>query len=201
MSGLRPFVLALLALPLAACISLFPKSEPAQLYRFEISAPAAPAPGPRATLMKTVTEFQRAAAGDRILTVGANGEASYIAGSRWVSPASILLDEQVQAAFRGSQRMRLVARGEMARADYALRLDVVRFETRYDHGPKAAPQVVVELRAVISRLSDHAVLGEHPFTASVRAADNRVGAIVPAYSTAVSAVLSELVAWTDTTGP
>lgn len=198
--GLRSLSLTLLALPLAACVSLLPRSEPAQLYRFEIADPApSVGNGSRATVLKMTTGFQRAAAGDGILTTGAGGEAAYIAGARWVSPASVMFDEQLEKAFHGAGRLRLVGRGEMARADYVLRVEVSRFEARYDKGPRGAPLVVVEVRAVLTSQADRKVLDDRLFTASVRAADNRVSAIVPAYDAAVTTTLGDLVAWADAT--
>ncbi|MFZ5669154.1 MAG: ABC-type transport auxiliary lipoprotein family protein [Pseudomonadota bacterium] len=191
-------VLALAAVALSGCVTVFPKSDPVQLYRFQ-AAPArqaAPA-GPMFGVLRLTTGFPRASAGDRILTVSAGGEAAYIAGARWVSPASVMFDEQVAAAFQGAGRARLIGRGEVIRADYALKLDVLAFETRYDRGPRAAPEVVIRVRALLTRNRDRAVMGDQVFAAAVRATDNRLGAIVPAHDQALSGVLGELVAWVD----
>lgn len=192
-------LLALAAVALSGCVSLFPKSEPVQLYRFQAapSRQAAPA-GPMFGVLQLATGFPRAAAGDRILTVGTGGEAAYVAGARWVSPAAILFDEQVAAAFQGAGRARLIGRGEVVKADYSLKLDVLAFETRYDQGPKAAPRVVVQVRGLLTRNRDRAVMGEQVFVADVRAADNRMSAIVPAYDRALAGVLGEIVAWVNT---
>lgn len=190
--------LAVAAVGLSGCISLFPKSEPAQLYRIDtqISPQAAPTGQPFGILRLT-TAFPRASAGDRILTIGSGGEAAYIAGARWVSPAQVMFDEQVAQAFQGAGRARLISRGEVVKADYALKLDVHTFETRYDNGPKAAPVIVVAVRGVITRTEDRALVGDRVFTANIRAGDNRVSAIVPAYDKAVEDVLTELVGWVN----
>lgn len=193
--------LALAAIALSGCISLFPKSEPVQLYRFEASPPApASAPGRPFGVMRLATGFPRASGGDRILTVNTGGEAAYIAGARWVSPASVLFDEQVGAAFQGGGRARLIGRGEVIRADLSLKLDVLAFETLYDRGPKAAPVVVVTVRGVMTLNRDRSLIGDRIFTARVRAGDNRVGAIVPAYNQALSQVLGELLGWVNAQG-
>lgn len=193
--------LALAAIALSGCISLFPKSEPAQLYRFTASMPSQTfAPGTAFGVMRLVTGFPRASAGDRILTMNSAGEAAYIAGARWVSPASVLFDEQVSAAFHNGGRARLISRGEVVRADVALKLDVLTFETVYDQGPKAAPQVVITVRGVMTRNRDRSLIGERAFTARIRAGENRVGAIVPAYNQALSQVLGEVVGWVNAEG-
>lgn len=197
--------LALAAIALSGCISLFPKAEPAQLYRFEARPPAQTASAaPVFGVLRLGTSFPRASAGDRILTVNDRGEAAYIAGARWVSPASVLFDEQVARAFQGGGPARLIGRGEVIKADFSLKLDVQTFEVRYDRGPKAAPEIVVTVRGVITRNRDRALVGEQVFNARVRAGENRVGAIVPAFNAALTQVLGEIAGWVnavDTTGP
>ena len=210
-AALRSLSVAVAALALSGCISLFPKADPSGLYRFGHAAPPAvastsgSATGGAATektfgVFKTPTVFTRAAMGDRILTV-TNGEAAYIAGARWVSPAVVLFDESVARAFEAeSNPARLVTRGETAKAAMALRLEVRSFETDYVDGPKAAPEVLVEIRAVMTRSGDRALLGDKVFQTRVKASDNRVGAIVQAYDQANSQVLTEVIAWVGEAG-
>lgn len=188
---------------LSGCISVFPKAKPASLYRFgeaEVSVPKGP-PGAMFGVLKTTSAFTRAAAGDRILT-STNGEVAYIAGARWVSPAFVLFEEAVARAFENDPgRARLIGRGEVAKADLMLRLEVRAFEADYNNGPKAAPEVVVRVRAVLNRSQDRALVGDQMFEAKVKAADNRVSAIVAAFDQATAKVLSDVVAWVNAAGP
>jgi cholesterol transport system auxiliary component len=191
-----------LSLSLGGCISLFPKDKPAGLYRFghEAAASSAPAVEKSFGVFKTPTVFTRAAMSDRLLSV-TNGEAAYIGDARWVSPAVVLFDEAVARAFEAdNSRARLVTRGEMAKASVALRLEVRSFETDYVDGPKTAPEVLVEIRAVITRSNDRALLGDKVFVARVKTSENRLAAIVPAYDKATGQVLSEIVTWVSETG-
>jgi cholesterol transport system auxiliary component len=187
------------ALALSGCISLLPKSKPAQLYRFgpspAVSAAPRAAPGANAVaVFRSNGTFQQEAADDRILTI-AGGKAAYIAESRWVGPASVLFDQAVAEAFDASP-VRLIARGQQGRFAYALRLDVRNFEARYDAGPDAAPTVVVRVHAALNR-ADQSIVGEQMFEAKATAADNRVGAIVAAYNAALGEVLGKIVGWTQ----
>lgn len=189
---------AALALSLGGCITLLPKSAPAQLYRFGVPTPAAtgqPSSVGAISVFRANGAFVREAAGDRILTV--TGErAAYIADARWVAPAEVLFDEAVSNAFESQPgRVRLVGRGGPNRADVALRLDVRDFETRYGEG--AAPVVHVRIRAVLVRGQDHAQAVEQIFEAQAPADQNRVTAIVAAYNQALGKVLGEVVAWTN----
>ena len=200
--ALRSLGLAAVALALTGCISLFPKTNPSGLYRFgHDTAATSTTPTEKSFgVFKTPTVFTRAAASDRLLSV-TSGEAAYIADARWVSPAIVLFDEAVARAFEAdTSSARLVTRGETAKAVMALRLEVRSFEVDYLDGPKAPPEVLVEIRAVMTRNNDRALLGDKVFVARVKAADNRLSAIVPAYDQANGQVLSEIVAWVSEAG-
>jgi cholesterol transport system auxiliary component len=195
---LRLAAMGACAAALSGCITLLPKSKPAELYRFgQTPAAAAPVPTGAVGVYRTIGTFQGEAAGDRLLTI-TGGRAAYVADSRWVNPAAVLFDEAVEHAYDAAPgHVRLIARGEQGKAAYALRLDVRNFETRYDQGEKAAPQVVVSVRAALSR-ADQTNVGDQVFEAHVRASDNRVGAIVAAYDKALAEVLGKIVGWTNT---
>jgi cholesterol transport system auxiliary component len=198
-----PLILAAIAcLALGGCISLFPKSKPAQLYRFDgeplQAATAMPAASAK-VIARGNLRFETAASTDRILTVTGR-DTAYIAGSRWVSPAPVLFEESLIRAFEAGGGVRLAEGGSAIRPAAVLNLDVQTFETRYDQGEKAAPQVVVQVRAQLVRASDRAVIAEQLFTSAQRADDNRVGPIVQAYDAAVADVLGKLVSWTAQQG-
>jgi len=179
--ALRSLGVAAAAVSLSACISLLPEDKPAKLYRFAGGG------------------FVQAAANDRILTVNGS-QASYIAESRWVSPAQVLFGEALTRAFDANTGgARLLGRGELGKADYSLRVEVTRFEAVYDQGAKAAPNVVVAVRTTLVN-SDRTLAGTKQIETQVRARDNRVGAIVGAFDEAVGQTLGELVAWTNARG-
>ena len=205
MSASRPARLLLAAiacLALGGCISVFPKAKPAQLYRFggEPAQADAVLPPPGAPVVaRGNLRFQSAASTDRILTV-TGADTAYIAGARWVSPAPVLFEESLIRAFQTGAGPRLAEGGSTLRATEVLNLDVETFETRYDQGAAAAPEVVVQLRAQLLRATDRSVVAEQLFTGSQRASDNRVGPIVAAYDAAVHDVLGKLAGWTARQG-
>jgi cholesterol transport system auxiliary component len=189
----------LAALALSGCVSLLPKQKPALLYRFGANPPAAaeaaePASAAKVSVLRVGGLFQREAAGDRILTV-TETRVAYIARARWAAPAEVLFDEAVLRAFdTAGGRARLVSRGEPTRADYALRLDVRNFETRYSG---EVPTVVVQVRATLLATRSAGQPQEKTFEGRAPASDNRVGAIVSAYDKAVGEVLKDLVVWVN----
>lgn len=195
--------LAALTLGLSGCISVFPKTEPSGMYRFGTTAPAVSKgpPGAMFGVLKAPTVFTRPSAGDRILTTSPGGEAAYVAGARWIAPASVQFDEALSRAFDADPgRARLIGRGEVAKAQMVLRLEVRTFEAAYVNGPKAPPEVIVQVRGVISRTGDRALVGDQVFEAKVKAADNRVGPIVAAFDEANAKVIGDLVDWINAAG-
>jgi cholesterol transport system auxiliary component len=188
---------AAVAVALSGCISLFPKSKPAQLYRFDYAKTAeAPTP-PGSTLvgiLKLNSSFTKAATGDRILTVTGGSDVAYIAEARWASPASVLFDEAVDRAFLANPKVRLINRGEVGKADYVMKLDVTRFEVDYA-APKATPEVLVSVTAALTRSGDRTLVSEQTFTRKVRAGGDRQAPIVGAFGTATEGVLDDVVGW------
>ena len=189
------------AIVLSGCVTLLPKTKPVDLYRFGETGAAVSASAPTGTVgvFRASSLFQREAGGDQLVTITA-GKVAYLAETRWVSPAAVLWDAAVLSAFDADPgRARLISRGEAGKIDHVLRLDVRNFETRYDNGPKAAPTVVVRVRASLTSGSNRTLSGERIFEAQITAADNRVSEIIPAYDRAVAGVLKDIVAWTNAT--
>lgn len=189
------------ALTLAGCITLLPDTQPAQLYRFtpDVALPAtAPVPSAdRTPLIRAGGNFHPAAAGDRILTAD-GAEAAYLANARWTQSASVLFDQALVAAFASSSGpARLITPGELGRPVFGLRVDVSRFEADYDQGPRAAPEVRVDLHVVVTRLRDQKVVREQSFSVARRASENRGGAIAEAFRDAATEALQAIIRTAD----
>ncbi|MBX7248158.1 MAG: ABC-type transport auxiliary lipoprotein family protein [Caulobacteraceae bacterium] len=193
----KAFTAGLAALTLTGCISLFPKQEPARLYRFG-SVPAqagAHAPGSVNVAVAPV-DFNAAAAGDRLLTV-TGSEVAYIASARWATPARIQFADALAAAFDGASNVSIAGRRELRSASALLEVNVTSFEVRYLQGQGAAPTAVVGLNATLVKLPERTIIARRTFVQQQPASENRVSAIVAALDGANSAALGELVAWTD----
>lgn len=200
---IRVFLLITTTSLLAGCISLFPDSEPAQLYRFGTTEPQVQetaSAGPAFNVFLGQTGFESAAAGDRILTVTGT-QAAYIKGARWVTSSEDLFDSALQNAFDANPGpARLIGSGDIASAEYMLKLNVRTFEARYSGGEASAPTIVVEVRATLARTEDRTVVAQQGFKASIAASENRVGAIAQSFDQAVAQVLGNLVSWVNSRG-
>lgn len=188
------------ALLLSGCITLLPDSKPTQLYRFTPDPQASATPSPtegRYAVVRAGGNFHPAAAGDRILTSD-GAEAAYLANARWTQAAAVLFDQALVRAFATSSGpARLITPGELGRPAFGLRVDVSRFEAAYDRGPRAAPEIRVDLHLVLTRLKDQTVVQEQTFAFSRRATENRGEAIAEAFSEAVEEALETIVRTTD----
>jgi cholesterol transport system auxiliary component len=197
--------LALTAASLGGCISLLPKEKPVQLYRFEAkpgaaSAAAAPPAAGGFTVRRTPVSFERAAAGDRILTIEGD-QAAFISSARWVTAAPVLFEAALGRAFQGhAGPAHLRDPGEPGPSDYMLKLDVRTFEVRYDRGRGEAPTVDVEIYAALAARRSTGPDATHIFQAQAPAASNSVHAITEAFDQALGKTLGELTAWVDAKG-
>lgn len=196
-SLIRPVVATVVLIGLSAC-ALLSTPEAVQTYRFGGMLPSSPAAAVASPVQVTLrrVEFPQAVEGDRLLGVTGT-ETAYIAGARWVSPASDLYMESIENAFAAqATRVRLIGARELTRSQRSLDIDIRSFEARYD-APGMAPTIVVTARARLLTLPERTVTAEQVFTVEQPAGENRVSAIVAAFDAATRDLNSQIVAWTD----
>lgn len=196
-SLIRPIVATVAMMALSAC-ALLSTPDPVQTYRFGgVSAsPAASAIASPIQVTLRRVEFPEAVEGDKLLGVTGT-ETAYIAGARWVSPASDLYMESIEDAFAAqATRVRLIGPRELTRGQRSLDIDVRAFEARYD-APGLAPTIVVTARARLLALPERTVAAERVFTIEQPASANRVSSIVEAFDLATRDLNTQIVAWTD----
>lgn len=196
LSVLAPASLVLAALALGGCVSLFPQAKPVQLYELspEMGQGSASAPTKTVNVRLASVEFEQAAAGDQLLTVK-DGQAAYIAGARWVSPARTLFDEDLERAFAAhAGPARLVAHGDASNTPLSLSVGVETFRVELEDNN---PSIQIVLRARLIRYPDRTIVLDRRIAVERKAGANRVTAIVKAYNAALGAALAELVEATD----
>ena len=196
-SLIRPLAATVATMALSAC-ALLSTPDPVQTYRFggaPVATSAAAVASPVQVTLRRV-EFPEAVEGDKLLGVTGT-EAAYIAGARWVSPASDLYMESIENAFAAqATRVRLIGARELTRGQRSLDIDIRAFEARYD-APGATPTIVVTARARMLVLPERTVSAERVFTVEQPATANRVSSIVEAFDLATRDLNTQIVAWTD----
>jgi cholesterol transport system auxiliary component len=192
---------AAILLLLAGCGGLLGGGERADLYRFGAAAPpteatfvpvAAPSMERPALVLFVGANFERAIAGDRILTV-TGAQAGYVAEARWVSPAADLFDAAARQALETRMTSaRVVRLRGSPMPDYALGIDVRRFEADYAAGPEAPPDIVLEARARLLRWTDRSIVAEWPVSVRQPAAQNRMPSLVDAFDRATAEAVTRI---------
>jgi cholesterol transport system auxiliary component len=188
----------LLAVLASGCVTLLPKAQPAQLYRFGVPTPA----GAQATqqtgalgVRLSDVALPAASGGNDILTLRGD-EAAYVKDARWVSSATSLFAAATADVFAAKPGpTRLLAEGETGQAAYGLRLDVRRFEIEYGAGP--SPNVVIEVYASLAHASGPASETGYLFRVTTPADEDRMDAIVKAFDKATDTVLVQIVDWVN----
>ena len=186
---------AVAALSLSGC-ALLSSPDPVQLYRFgDAGGTLTTAAASPVQVKLRSLELPQAASGDRLMGV-TGAEAAYIAGARWVSPASTLYGDALEASFHQSRAVRLIGRRELTPTTRVLDVDVRVFETRYEYAG-GTPTVVITARGRLLRFPERTVVSEQTFEVRQPAGENRVSAIVEAYDMATRDLNTQIVAWTD----
>ncbi|OAB55934.1 hypothetical protein AY599_13675 [Leptolyngbya valderiana BDU 20041] len=188
------------ALISTGCVSLLPESEPDTLYRLagvdldETVSQSAPV-----TVLVDRIAAPRGLAGDRIALL--RGDAiAYMAGAAWISPAPQLVEGAVVDAFYEAAPLIAPARAsDGVSARYELDIELRHFEAEYDQGERAAPLVRTALRARLIDRDNRALVGARTVERTARAAANRQGAIIDAFSRSAGDGARELAVWTQTT--
>ncbi|MDP1914282.1 ABC-type transport auxiliary lipoprotein family protein [Brevundimonas sp.] len=197
-SLIRPIAATVALMALSAC-ALLSSPDPVQTYRFgaiPVSSSAIPVLARPTQVTLRRVEFPEAVEGDKLLGVTGT-ETAYIAGARWVSPASDLYMESIENAFAAqARRVRLIGPRELTRGERSLDIDIRSFEARYD-APGATPTIVITARARLLVLPERTVSAERVFTVEQPAAANRVSSIVEAFDLATRDLNTQIVAWTD----
>ena len=193
-----------LALMLAGCGGLLGGGGSADMYRFG-SLPAAepmalpPGAAQPVTIVYVGANFERAIDGDRILTV-TGSQAGYVADARWIAPASEMFDAAALRAFeQRAPSARIVRLRGSPLPEYAMGIDVRRFEADYSAGAGAPPDIVIEARVRLMRWADRTLVGEWPVVSRETARENRVATIVDAFDRGTATVVARIADLTQET--
>jgi cholesterol transport system auxiliary component len=136
---------------------------------------------------------------DRIAVLYPDRRLDYFADARWSGPLADVLQDLVLQEFHSRANLRTVSSdASVFSSTYWLEIEVTDFQAEYTSAA-AAPTVHAHFLARIGSSGDRRILGQFDASAEQPAADNRLTAIVDAYSRAADAALTEIVAHVDQT--
>ena len=198
--SLRAALLAF-TLVLCGCGGILGGGGSADMYRFGSLPAAAPTEGAiggpldpaRPVLVLYVgSTFEPAIDGDRILTV-TGSQARYVAAARWIAPAPQLFDAAVVRAIeQRAPSARMVRIRGAPLPDYALGVDVRRFEAEYPGAADAPPEIVIETRVRLTRWADRTLIDEWHVVSRESAQENRVTTMVAGFDRGTAIVASRI---------
>ncbi|HZB93819.1 MAG TPA: ABC-type transport auxiliary lipoprotein family protein [Stellaceae bacterium] len=194
----RRLLLAGLAVTPAAC-SLLPTGGPApKLYTLTPVAKFPPGAPVSWQLLVEVPASTAALDSERIALKRSPTTVDYFADAAWTDHAPLLVQELIVQSFEDSGRIAAVARQSLSlSADYILDPELRHFEANYaGAADNAPPEIHVQLDARLVKRPDRAIIANHSFDVTVRAAANSVPAVVDAFNAAFHQVVRPLVEWT-----
>lgn len=190
--------LALLAtgLTLISACTIFPESEPLDVYRL----PAAQAPASRGSLATQqwslrLNKLQASEVLNRptIAVIPQGDVISSYKASRWSDPAPVLLRNRLLDGFQRDGRVTLLSTDDSNfQADLELGGNLQAFQTEYQ-GTQAS--VVVRLDALLVRGYDQRILASRRFEERQPLSDVQVPAVVAGFGQASDRLTAKLVAW------
>jgi len=129
----------------------------------------------------------------------APGELQAYADAQWSDPAPDMLQTTLVQAFEDSGKIASVGRQSTGlHGDFALLLDLRRFESVYDD-PARPPSAVIEVQAKLLA-SGNRVLATRNFQVTVPARSKEVPQVVDAFRGAMTDLTEQMVGWTLSNG-
>jgi cholesterol transport system auxiliary component len=196
---LRALLAVLLPAALAACGGLFPSPPARQLYRPAPSF-AFPAGLPHAAVQLAVATPSAAAGLDtrRIALAMSPVSLDYFAGAEWADSLPLLVRTALVEGFEDSRAVAGVAPSSLgARADFVLVTTIRDFDARYG-APHRAPRIEITLDLKLVALPQRRIVAAGLVRSGAQAAENKVPAIVVAFSAALGRGVDNAVVWTVT---
>lgn len=196
----RPVIVLGISLFVSAC-SGFRSGEVATVtydLRATEAAPTAGAPSAPSRLKAFSLQVLSPVAGpglesDAILLTAPDRRLEHFAASKWAAPIPSMLASLAAETLRN--RGMLAAVHDDASpfpGDYLLRMTIRRFDADYSGGAGAAPAVTVVLDCAVGTRAERKLLATFVVQATVRADDNRMGAVVAAFERATQDAMGKL---------
>jgi cholesterol transport system auxiliary component len=198
--SLRTQLAAVLTLLLCGCGgSLFQtKVAPPSLYLLSTARtpPAADAPRVAVDLAVLRPRVRAGLETDRIAALYPDRRLEYFADARWSGPLDEVIQQLAVQQFHATTNLRNVsADASVFASDYWLEIEVSAFQAEYS-AAAAPPTVHVHFLARLGTSADRHILAVFEANAADAASDNRMSAIVDAYSRAADQALAAVVSGT-----
>lgn len=190
-----PNVAALCLLAMLSGCTIFPPSEPLQVYLLPSQTVAAsPAAGVSWSLRINQPQTSLALNGARIAVRPEGNQISSYAASRWSDPAPRLLRNHLLNAFQNDGRVAaLSSDDDNLQADFSLGGELQAFQSEYRQG---SFNVVLRLQARLIDNRSQRIVASQRFAVSQAVSGSQVPAVVEAFGRASDQLAAQLLNWT-----
>ncbi|UVK98888.1 ABC-type transport auxiliary lipoprotein family protein [Pseudomonas sp. B21-048] len=192
-----PHIALLAGFALVASCSIFPKTEPSDVYRLpsaQSDASAQRATPQRWSLRLAKPQTSEALNNPKIAVIPQGDLISSYKASRWSDPAPVLLRNRLFDGFQRDGRVPLLSTDDSNfQADLELGGNLQAFQTEYQG---TAASVVVRLDALLVRGYDQRILASRRFEVRQPLSDVKVPAVVSGFGLASDQLTAQVVAWT-----
>lgn len=182
---------------LVASCSIFPKTEPSDVYRLpsaQSDVSAQRATPQRWSLRLAKPQTSEALNNPKIAVIPQGDLISSYKASRWSDPAPVLLRNRLLDGFQRDGRVPLLSTDDSNfQADLELGGNLQAFQTEYQG---TAASVVVRLDALLVRGYDQRILASRRFEVRQPLSDVKVPAVVTGFGQASDQLTAQVVAWT-----
>ncbi|KNH29360.1 ABC transporter [Pseudomonas syringae] len=182
---------------LVASCSIFPKTEPSDVYRLpsvQSGASANHSTPQRWSLRLAKPQTSEALNNPKIAVIPQGDLISSYKASRWSDPAPVLLRNRLFDGFQRDGRVPLLSTDDSNfQADLELGGNLQAFQTEYQG---TAASVVVRLDALLVRGYDQRILASRRFEVRQPLSDVKVPAVVTGFGQASDQLTAQVVAWT-----
>jgi cholesterol transport system auxiliary component len=195
----RYALLAVVSTLLSACGGSLFQTKAAPPTMYVLSAPPKPAAGPpaqpiAADLSILKPHSRPGLSTDRIAALYPDRRLDYFADVRWSASLDQVIQYMAVQEFHLSGALRNVSTdASMFPGTYWLEIEVTDFQAEYA-APGAAPTVRVQMQVRLGLAADRQVLARFEAQAQQAATDNRMSAIVDAYTVAADQAFGQIVA-------
>lgn len=184
-----------LALASAGCGILPEKSETTIYSPQSARVPNAAWPATRDRLVVVRPSAHKLLDSSRILVRPVPGEVQVYAGAIWEQPAPDMLQDAVVRLIEDSSKTGgVMRRGAGIAGEYALTMDIRRFDA--DYAGQASPAAILEVSVTLLRNGQNTIAEQHVFRAATPASSAAIKDVVHAFEQSLNTVSTDIAGWT-----
>jgi cholesterol transport system auxiliary component len=192
----RRLLAGAIASALTACARLFVNPPPKNIYRLRPVSDFSPAlPRVHAQLLVDTPTASDTLDQRRIALTRSSISLDYFADAEWDDRLSAMVQTVLESSFENSRAITTISGSFGLRPDFALLIEIRHFEAQYPT-EGLPPEARVAMAAKLIAMPGRTIVAQASFEQHATAERNHLTSIVRAFDRALTALVTEIVAWT-----